>query len=313
LKKLLSVFFTVIFLLLFVTGVQAVTWDIAAPLYPNPIGNYSIPTYQNGAYFTYSSSYFNLNNFGAGDTSNNSDLNVGSIPAVDETVENFGVNPGSITFSAMAGGGVLSDGLYSAGSAEITHSGLTEMNGVSSGYQYMLSTTYRNFLPDGYGTIMVAADLTGTIVWDVHNYDPSYGPIIYDDPYSGYVLQGNVTITAHDAVQNNQVGDAHTISLDNNTLSGNLQFDPVADPDVYYVMNVSLLIITELQNADPNNGAFFNNAGEIPEPLYIGTALDPLELTAVVSQNQVPIPPSLILLLSGVGGLVAIRRRITGV
>jgi hypothetical protein len=214
-------------------------------------------------------------------------------------------------FWAESGGGVRSDGLFSSGYAEITHSDLTGNNGVSSGQQRVVSDTYRNFIPEGYGTITVSADLSGYTQWEALNYDWTTDTVGNDLlPYSGYRLQGTVSVTINSASQGIQVGSLDPIELDNDTLSGSFSFDPAPDADLYYLLHVSLLIDTYIQNTDPMYGPWFEPAGPIPAELRIGTDLAPMELSAAVSQTPIPIPGSLILLASGIAGL-AIRRKMS--
>jgi hypothetical protein len=93
--------------------------------------------------------------------------------------------------------------------------------------------------------------------------------------------------------------------LDNNTLSGSIQFNANTDFDIYYVLHTSLVIDTYAGNADFTGTV----VGSFPNGLQIGTSIaDPLTLTASVTQTPVPIPGSLFLLVSGLGGLV-IRRK----
>jgi len=314
LKKLSAVLLTGLLLVLGVTGVQAVTWDVPAKYYPVPAGNYGIP-YNGGTTWV---SFNQTDNRIFPVLEDNPDLFTQNTPASNTNVEDWGNSnsPPLITFNAMAGGGVLADGVSTAGYLGIMHDGVTGDYGVSEGYQRIDSTIFRNFIPDGYGTITVTADLAGDIAWLVNNYDwvtngpPEFGEF---DPYSGYRLWGDVTIVAHDASLNDAiVGSIGSISLDNGSLSGSLQFDPVSNPNIFYVMGVALRIDTWIQNADPMWGTYYFPGQPMPEELRIGTASAPFELTTLVSQSQVPIPPTLVLLLSGVGGLVAIRRRVTG-
>lgn len=313
-KKLRAVFVTGVLLLMVVANAQAVTWDVSAPLFPTPRGVYQIPTASNGGGFWVPPPVYLFDDRGFGDSKTNTDLFTTNNPASETNTIDFSNPSVSMAFKAMSGGEVLPDGLSSAGYAEITYSGVTGDYGVYDGHQRLLSDTNRNFIPDGWGTITVTANLATDIAWDVYGYDWVTGT--FDDPYSpysGYRLHGEVTVDAFSASQGVQVGIGTPIVLDNDTLTGSLQFDPVADPDIYYVMHVSLLIDTYIQNTDPFYGTGWLPGQPMPDPLRIGTELAPLELTAAVSQNQVPIPPTLVLLLSGVGGLVAIRRRGTGI
>jgi hypothetical protein len=153
----------------------------------------------------------------------------------------------------------------------------------------------------------VQADITGSVNWtNSNNWD--FGTNTAIDPFSSYhdyQLIGVAEVIPL-SVDGQQAGDIGRITLDNDTLSGSFQFDPIVDPDIYYVLHLSLLLETRVGNVDP----FFGIIGDLPDELEIGTSSNPLDMTASVS--QVPIPSSVILLLSGIGGLVTIRRRFSG-
>ena len=95
------------------------------------------------------------------------------------------------------------------------------------------------------------------------------------------------------------------ILLDENNLSGSSIFIADADPDIFYRLIAGITIDTRLQNLSLQGGPL----GPLPDVGSIGTQGDPLLMTTTVSQAPVPIPGTVILLLSGLTGLITLRHR----
>jgi len=286
-----------------VMSAYGVTWDVPWGKWSNGAGEYSISS--NGGGHNRLPSYFNWNQ---GVPQSSSDLNTG----VQETwTEQFDTNGSSwITYDAAAGGGKSSNGLFNNAHAIITH-GLDQISGVSFGQQSIESTTFRNFTPNGYGTITVSADFSGLLDWLTNpNYDWEWGDAINPPGFwSDFQVHGNVKILPfiQDGGVIGGIDDEINFNLDANTptgsvlMQGSFSFDPVMNPEIYYVLMSTLTIETRCQNLDMGNW----DIGELPAPLTIGS----LTLDATVTQAPVPIPGSIVLLGSALAGLGLIRRR----
>ena len=86
---------------------------------------------------------------------------------------------------------------------------------------------------------------------------------------------------------------------------------PVTPPspgtDVYYELTVALRLYTYIDNDDSG----FTSNYELDGPFKLGSANPaPLVMEGSVSETvPTPLPGSLVLLLSGLGGFVTVRRR----
>jgi hypothetical protein len=248
--------------------------------------------------------YFNDNRGGAGTPS--TDINT---PLSNTTPENFltGSNPPWMTYQATGGGGVLSNGLYNTAFAQITYD-LDENSGVSGGYQKIQTDTYRNFIPDGTGAITVSANINGKFDWQVDNFDWNQTPPS-EKAYSGYRVAATIDVFTFNINTGALVANSDQLLLDNDTLSGSFQLSKV-DENHFYVLHSQLVLETYLQNV------VFTATGAIEvQPLTdeifrIGNSEgDPLKMMATVEQTPVPIPPAIVLLAFGLGGLGVIRHR----
>ncbi len=223
------------------------------------------------------------------------------------------------TYEAQAETGSLPNG--------VTHNTAQRYNvndvsaGVQAGFISGFSSTIRSFLPNGSGEITVAAELTNLNTWLNSNYDFSInGPANPANPYyHGWHVVGGVqideiTLDTEGVASHAIVAD---VSLDSLVLQGTIDtilygttsFSPIVNDKTYYELRVQLAADMVFQNVNPTNGIV---AG-LPTPLEIGTWINPLDapvvLDALVDQQAVPIPGSLVLLISGLGGLTVIRRR----
>jgi len=227
------------------------------------------------------------------------------------------------TYDAQAGTATLPDGVShnTAQRYDIND----DLAGVQTGFNTASSNTTRNFLPIGIGDITVAADLTNLPTWDNVNYDFSIpGAANSSDPtYYAWHVVGGVQIdkiTLDDPL--NPLAQSHEIVaelfLDSLILQGtgqtflsdSLSFSPIVNDNTYYSLLVQLSGELVVQNVSG-----VSVSAVIPAPLGVGTWSNPLDapvvLNAVVDQQVVPIPGTLVLLLSGVGGLTLVRRRLS--
>jgi hypothetical protein len=305
-KTAATVVSSAVMVFLMVLSAQAVTWDVDRPLYSTPSGVYTVPTGSNGGFHYYISETFD--NRGSGTSS--TDINT---PTSNTTTENFGPYPAQMIYQANGGGGVLSNGLFNNAYGKITPD-LNANSSVQDAMQGISTDTFRNFVSDGTGTVTVSADIAGTFNWEVYNYDWTKGqPQPFEsvpnpfDWYSGYRVKGVVEIFPL-SVSGGQVESIDPLILDNDTLSGSIQFDPSTNPDIYYVLHVTLGLETYLSTADPFTGVPLN---QLSDKLFqIGNSEnDPLKLMVTVEQTPVPIPPAVLLLACGLGGLGFIRHR----
>jgi hypothetical protein len=232
-------------------------------------------------------------------------------PSANDNSDDFGGNPpsspSSITYRAAAGGRTTEDGFENTGYAEVIHDLVSGQTAVYSGVQQLQSGISRNFQAKGPGRLIVSAELAGDIAWrNSGNWDfslpPGDNPLDPTIPYHDYNLVGIVTLSR---LVDNQPGASavDTIILNNDTRSGSFDFVPELDPNVYYVLNTLFAIETRIENFD---ALFFEFTGDLPDVLRLGFDDNPLLLTTNIA--AVPIPSSLILLVSGLGWLV-IRRK----
>jgi hypothetical protein len=280
------------------------TWDVTNSLYPTPAGTFSI--YFNGGYIVTSSS-------NAFDQILSSTV-VETRPVTGTNVSTTNTNPigggAYATWNAAVGGTTLPDGLAATASATVSYN-LTGILGIQDGHQQMQSQLWRTFDPADGGQVTVAASLDGLINWPLSPNDQDFWSGLYTDSrhpsefeafYHGYNLIATVF------VQSAQIGltgvgfvDSFTLNKNGNILSDSIIFTP--DPDSYYILAIALYLESSLQNAV---FPFGENTGILPDsPLWIGE----IQLNATVTQSPVPIPGSLVLLASGIVGLVAVKRR----
>ena len=197
---------------------------------------------------------------------------------------------------------------------------------VQVGYVDAFSTSSRSFLPIGGGDISISAQLSNLPTWENNNYDFTSSPPGAEVPsnpiYNAWRVVGGVQIDeitlepGGSGVVSSEIVASITLDslslqgTDDTILIGFDDFTPVVQDDVYYELLVQLSADLVMNNIDP----LFGIVGTIPNLLEIGSWINPLQapvvLSALVDQQAVPIPGSLVLLFSGWGGLTIIRRRV---
>jgi hypothetical protein len=289
---------------LFAAGLQAapVTWDVGPA---GATGSYSIPLGGNGGQFWYTTSppYSNTQD---GGPQSSSDLNV---PVTDTTTENFGSNPGLIEFYAMGGGGTHDDGVLNQVEARITKTAMDGNQYIYNGIQTITTSVARSFSADPGADVTVSATITGLIDWIDVNYNWVGGYAINpSSPHASYRINAQISLLPMSLNGNLVSADIpEPIILDKDHLSGNISFFADNDTDIYYRLSAIIDLDTRVQNLLPQLG--YGPLGPLPDVGSIGTQDHPLLMTTTVTQAPVPIPGSLVLLLSGCLSLVTLRKR----
>lgn len=233
---------------------------------------------------------------------------------MDTQSTNFGGNPGEMNFYAMGGGATHSDGVSNQAVAQVTVSGYDGNQYVNAGNQRVQTLVTRSFSADPGAEVTVDADITGMIDWINQNWHwndgtpgslPSGALDLYS-PYSAYKIDASITFLVGSLSGPTVADIPDPIYLDQDHLSDSISFTADSDPDTYYTLFASLAIDTRLQNFSFTYGG---PQGPLPDVGSIGMQGDPLLMTTTVAQSPVPIPGSLVLLCSGLLGLLAVRIR----
>ena len=324
-KKMVMGLATFFFMLLFLTQAQAgIIWQ------DDTIFNYGIS--KNGGSFYYPGVALNPNDPYKYDWPNNGTklpANAINETASASTQESF--NPdgqpsrGSTVLYATSGGGVATAGLGGLQNKAQTSifitgesGGMGHFNANENGIdvqQTVISSLQKRFTVDEDTWVYFRGFLDGAV--DFATFENPNN----SSHYANYELTGKAEISQ---IVEGVAGVEATlppISLNNDNREGEHLIQLVKEIEgnaVEYVLSTSLLLNTYVKNwkflqptmnPSPPPMLIYNyESYELSEPLLLGSGPDnPLTMTATL--NQVPIPPSLLLMGSGLGGLFVIRRR----
>lgn len=325
-KKIVTGLSTLFFMLLFLTQVQAgIIWDDDPTVFDYVIGN-------NGGSFYFPEVVPNPNNPNTYNWTNNGT----KLPAytIDETASAYtqeSFNPdgqpsrGSTILYATSGGGVVTDGFGGLQNKAQTSifitgesGGMGHFNADENGIdvqQRVVSNLQKRFSVDEDMSVFFRGSLDGVVDFAAFENPNNSGH------YATYELTGSAQIS--------QIVDDGTgvqsilppIGLNNDNREGEHLIQLVKEIEgmaVEYVLSASLSLQTNVKNwklllptlnpSPPPTLIYNYESYELSEPFLLGSGPDnPLTMTTTL--NQVPIPPSLLLMGSGVGGLFVIRRR----
>ena len=271
--------------------------------------NYTV--YENGGdfyYFNATPLYYNTNSTGVPPGGESSPSF--STPAIT-TNDEFVSPPGSMSLHGMAGGNLSGDDItvVKAYAGIDFTSELNESDRFNADHhgvqvrQNVAASIQRIFRVDIDGYCDLAAAITGPV--NFNTFGDNSG-----SHYADYQLTGNVSILEF-RENTGGVASSATIALNDQMRNDEIEGFPVFAPqgtgnDIYYKIFVGLLLNTEVQNIDYQSWGSFALDG----PFQLGDGIDdPLVLSASISTRAVPIPGTVFLLLSGLGGLTLMRRR----
>jgi hypothetical protein len=228
--------------------------------------------------------------------------------------------PGSMSMIGMARGASGAEGITVYGATGILQDGLTTDHGIDV-TQNITSTITRRFTVADTAGYRIRADLDGTVAFQTFAGD-SYYYGTYD--FTSLSAPTVVSLEAYADINGSitQLGVmGHTMVLDENnrsqemtvTLSPQINGNDVS----YYQLTAALNISTDVQNyrqfdwyVHPDGISQYGDWLIGATGPDAGNPGSTMALSATVS--AAPIPGSVLLMLSGLGGLACIRRRFRG-
>lgn len=324
-KKIVTCLATFVFMFLFLTQAQAeIIWQ------DDTVFNYGIS--KNGGTFYYPDIQFDPN---SPDTQHwpNDGLkyfaNTIDGTALASTQDSF--NPdgadsrGSTVLYATSSGGVVTDGLGGLQNKAHTRisitgesGGVDHFNADENGIgveQTVISSLQKRFSVDEDISVYFRGSLDGAVDF------AAFENFTNSSHYARYDLTGNAIISQIVDDGSGVQATLPSISLNNDNREGEHLIQLVKEIEgkaVEYVLSVSLSLDTEVKNWKTDGVEIVPIPYPHPVPIYKSYDLSGLfllgsdpdnPLTMTTTLNQVPIPPSLLLMGSGLGGLFVIRRR----
>lgn len=307
--KKLTAILTPLFLLLAASSHAEIVWDSIEPAYllgGGPQVTYTLKK-NGGSYYNF---FYNFYNSSSGYTQDVHDVSQTCTGDKLETI----VGGASVTLNGEAAGGITANGFYNTVASKLEYTNFGTYDGLFV-EQDPYSKCFRNFYVTSDGTATISASITGDINYDMLNYDwVNKDPINETMPFYGYTIEAYTEVITFSKTQGLISASPPQINLDNDRFSNSITMDLVSDPDIYYVLHNYL----KLDTAIHNDNAFFNGVLPLDNQVFevgnwdIPGSEVPLMLTSSVIQMQTPVPGSLILLISGMGGLFTARQRFTG-
>ena len=322
-KKIVTGLATFFFMLLFLTQVQAgIIWQ------DDTVFNYGISS--NGGTFYYPDVEFDPNNPDTQHWPNEGSkypANTIDGTALASTQDSF--NPdgadsrGSTVLYATSSGGVVTDGFGGLQNKAHTRISITGESGGAGHFnagengidvqQTVISSLQKRFSVNEDTWVYFRGSLEGAVDFDAFDETSSH--------YANYDLTGSAQISqiVDDGAGVQTTLPPISLNIDNREGEHLIQLvKEIEGKAVEYVLSASLLLQTDVKNwkllppifnpSPPPTFILPYESYELSEPFLLGSGPDnPLTMTTTL--NQVPIPPSLLLMGSGLGGLFVIRRR----
>lgn len=300
---------TPIFLLLFATGAQAaLIWDnidSALPKGGSAQATYNMP-YNGGEFFNFGTPFY-LKSLR------------GNVPAINNISDQLkGLNQqnyasgATATLTSLSGGSTLENGFYNTVGSTLNYSGFNETDAMMI-RQQPLSSSFRSFTATADGTATIEAEISDPTNFFVENFDWNTGkPMNPMAPYFGYSVASTTEVISFSKTQGQISATFQSIKLNNDTKTGTISMNLSSDPDIYYVLRSSLTLNTYIYNEMLGSAAAVIPLAD--QTFNIGEWINsecttPLALSSTVTMAT-PIPGSLLLLLSGMGGMITFNRRL---
>lgn len=186
---------------------------------------------------------------------------------------------------ARAGGSVIENGFANTIASTLNYSNFVEDDAINI-IQTPGSSAFRNFTSTVTETVTLEASISGDLNFDVLNYNgETEDPVVPEDPYYGYRLKAVVQVLTFSKTADQPLQAYIKLELDNDTLNDSITIDLVDDPDVYYVLQTSLALRTQIKNL---NGYYDEVLQLADQTFEIGnwddsTLIVPVKLTSTIS------------------------------